>query len=149
MNLLEQIDQHEYLELTEIGEPDPNVLRIVVAEAKASSETRDIDLGTAKITDVHPIISDETCQEYEIIFGSYIVYAVLNESYASVDESEKFTGQFFRMYSKSHFLDYARAATLATEDYPGKFTHYEIVCLDHIVEVISVDEPEITILRRV
>ena len=148
MNLIEQINQHRYIYLTEIGEPDVNVLRIVIEEAKVSSETEDIDLGTAKITDVHPIISDETCFAYEVIFGSYIAYAVLNESYASVDEYEKYTGRFFRVYSKSHFLDYIGAATFATEDYPGKFTHYEIACLDHVVEVITIDEPEIKLLRR-
>jgi len=149
MSLIEQIDQHEYLYLTEIGEPATNVLRILITEAKASSETEDIDLGTAKITDAHPIVSDETCNEYEIIFWSYIAYTVLNESYTTADESETFSGRFFRVYSKSHFLDYVRLATFATADYPGKFTHYEIVCLDHIVEVVSVDEPEIKILGRV
>ena len=148
MNLIEQINQHRYIYLTEIGEPDVNVLRIAIEEAKVSGETEDIDLGTAKITDVHLIISDETCYSYEIIFGSYIAYAVLNESYASVDESEKFTGRNFRVYSKSNFLDYIRAATFASEDCPGKFTQYEIACLDHIVEVVSVDEPEIKMLRR-
>jgi hypothetical protein len=148
MNLIEQINQHRYIYLTNIGEPDVNVLRIVIEEAKVSGETKDIDLGTAKLTDVHPIISDETCSAYEIVFGSYVAYAVLNESYASVDEYEKYTGRYFRVYSKSHFIDYVRAATFATEDYPGKFTHYEIACLDHIVEVVSVDEPEIKILRR-
>ncbi len=148
MTSIEQIDRQEWLYFSEIGEPDVNVLRIVVEGAKTSNETYDLDLGKAKIKDVHPIVFDETCEAFEIIFGSYIAYAVLNESYASIDESEESTGKYFRVYSKSRFLDYVRAASFGSEDYPGKFTHYEIACLDHIVEVVSVDEPEINLLRR-
>jgi hypothetical protein len=148
MNLIEQIDREEWIYFREISEPDINVLRIVIEGAKTSIETYDIDLGGAKIADVHPIVSDETCDKYEIIFGSYIAYAVLNESYASVDEGQESTGKYFRVYSKSRFLDYVGAASFASEDYPGNSTHYEIACLDHIVEVVSVDEPEINLMRR-
>jgi transposase-like protein len=148
MNLIEQIEHHKYLYLTEIGEPDINVLRIVIEEAKASGETRDVKVDSTKISDCRPIISDETCQKYEIVFGSYVAYCVRNESYTVMDESEKFTGRLFNIYSKSHFLDYVRAATIASEEYPGKFVHYGINCLDHIVDVVSVDEPEIRMLRR-
>src|SRR5688572_22482769 len=99
MNLVERIDREEWIYFREISEPDINVLRIVIEGARTSSETYDIDLGEAKIADVHPIVSDETCDKYEIIFGSYIAYAVLNESYASVDEGEESTGKYFRVYS--------------------------------------------------
>ena len=84
----------------------------------------------------------------EITFPDYVAYAVLNESFANVDKYEEYTGQFFRTYSKSHFLDYVGVATFASDDYPGKSTHYEIPCLDHIVEVISVGEPQIRDLAR-
>lgn len=148
MNLVEQINREEWVYFREISEPNINVLRIVIEGAKTSSETYDIDMGEAKIADVHPIVSDESCEAYEIIFGSYIAYAVLNESYASIDETEVSTGKYFRVYSKSRFLDYLRAASFATDDYPGKSTHYEIACLDHIVEVVSIDEPQINLLPR-
>ncbi len=38
MNLRDQIDSHEYLYLAEIGEPEVNVLRVVVDEAKSSTD---------------------------------------------------------------------------------------------------------------
>ena len=148
MDLTDQINQHQYLYLTAIGELETNVLQVVIQEAKVSSDTETIEVGAAKIMDVHPIVSDESSCAYEITFRSYIAYAVLNESFASVDEYEEYSGRFFRVYSKSHFLDYIRAATFASDDYPGKSTHYEIACLDHIVDVISVDEPEIRALSR-
>ena len=55
MNPIEQIDSHEYLYLTEIGEPEVNVLRIVIEEAKASQgETRTLEAGSAQISDLRP-----------------------------------------------------------------------------------------------
>jgi len=147
MNLIEQINQHRYIYLTEIGEPSVNTLRIEIEEATVDGGAGAVNPGTDGANYGRPIISDETCNLYEVMFESYVAYAVLNECYASGDESEEFTGRHFRVYSKSNFLDYIRAATLASEDYPGKFTHYEINCLDHVVEIISVDEPKIRILR--
>ena len=147
MNLIEQINQHRYLYLTEIGEPIVNTLRVEIEEATVGSDA-EADIPGMEGTNYGPITSDETCNLYEVLFESYVAYAVLNECYASGDKSEKFTGTHFRVYSKSNFLDYIQAATLASEDYPGKFTHYEIACLDHVVEIVSVDEPKIRILRR-
>ena len=146
MNLREQIDSHEYLYFAEIGEPEVNVLRVVVEEAKASNNS-DVEIPDTPFMG-NPIISDETCCRYEITFPSYVAYAVLNESLAKVVDYEKYTGRYFRVYSKSYFLDYLGVATFASDDYPGKSTHYEIACLDHIVEVVSVNEPEIRELAR-
>lgn len=147
MNLREQIDSHEYLHLADIGEPEVNVLRIVVDEAKASNDT-DVEIPDTPFLG-KPIVSDETCRRYEIIFPSYVAYAVLNESFAKVDDYEQHTGRYFRLYSKSHFLDFLSVATFASDDYPGKSIHYEIACLDHIVDVISSDEPDIREMARV
>ena len=146
MNIREQIDSHEYLYLWEINEPDVNVLRVIVDEAKASKDV-DVEIPDTPFMG-NPIVSDETCRRYEITFSSYVAYAVLNESFASVDEYEQHTGRYFRIYSKSHFLDYLSVATFASDDYPGKSTHYEIACLDHIVEVVSAAEPQIRELAR-
>lgn len=147
MNLIEQINKHKYLYLTEIGEPSENVLRLVIEQATTSDEERDLKIGETTISGLRDIISDERCFAYEIIFESYIAYSVLNESYAQVDESEIFTGNLFRIYSKSNFLDYLKLSTFAAEDYPGKFEHYELVALNHVVEVASVDAPQINVLR--
>jgi hypothetical protein len=140
MNLREEIDQLQYLFLTEIGEPDTCALRIVVREGRVTDETETIEVGSTKITDVHPIVWDETSRAYEITFPNYVAYAVVNESFANVDKYEEYTGRYFRVYSKSHFLDYVRVATFASDDYPGKTTHYQVACSDHVVEVICVDE---------
>ncbi len=146
MNLIEQINNHKYLYLTEIGEPEDNVLRLVIEQATTSGEERDLTIGETTISGLQDIVSDERCFVYEIIFESYIIYSVLNESFAQVDASEIYTGNLIRIYSKSNFLDHLKLATFATEDYPGKFEHYEIVALNHVVEIASVDPPLISIL---
>jgi hypothetical protein len=148
MNLIEQLDRHKYLYLTEIGEPKENVLRLVIEEARASGEPEDMKIGDVTLSAVRSIVSDEFCFAYEVVFGSYVAYSVRNESYVGQDESEEFTGRLFCVYSKSRFLDYVRVATFASDDYPGKLNHYGINCLNHIVDVVSVEEPQINILRR-
>jgi len=95
----------------------------------------------------HPIVADERSAEYEIHFEDYIAYAVLNESFTVHDESEKFEGRLFRIYSESKFLEYIAAGTIATDDYPGPFKHHGIACLNHIIEVASMEPPTITLLR--
>ena len=148
MDLIEQIDRHTYLYLTEIGEPEDNVLRLVIEEARASAEPEDMKIGDVTLSGARSIVSDESCYAYELLFGSYVAYSVRNESYVTPDKSEEFTGRLFCVYSKSHFLDYARVATFASDDHPGKLSHYGINCLNHTVDVVCVGEPEISILRR-
>jgi hypothetical protein len=57
-------------------------------------------------------------------------------------------GIFFASIQRHTFLDYVRAATFASDDYPGKLAHYGIVCLSHVVDVVSIEEPAISVLRR-
>ena len=147
MNLIEQINNHKYLYLTEIGEPEDNVLRLVMEQAAVGGDEHDLKVGNTVISGLRDIASDESCFSYEVIFESYIAYSVINESFTQVDESEVYTGNLFRVYSRSHFLDYVKVATFASKDYPGAFSHYEIVALNHIVEIVSVDSPTINILR--
>ena len=76
-------------------------------------------------------------------FDSYIAYSVTNESFTSWDDYEEFEGKAFRIYKRSRYLDFIKVHTFACDDYPGHFEHYGIVCLDHIVNVVSVEKPVI------
>jgi|SRR3712207_1096079 len=148
VELVEQINRHSHLYLAEIGEPEDNVLRLVIEEARAGGEAEEMKLGGVVLSGARPVISDETCYAYEVLFGSYVAYSVRNESYTPEDKLGEYTGRLFRVYSKSHFFDYVRAATFASDEHPGKLNHYEIVCENHIVDVVTVGEPEISIVRR-
>src|SRR5829696_9636163 len=147
MEHVDQINQHAYLYLTEIGEPEDNVLRLVIEEARASGEPEEMKIGDVVLSGARPIVSDDTCYAYEVVFGGYVAYSVRNESYTPEDKSEEYTGRLFRVYSKSHFLDYVWVATFASDEYPGKLNHYEVVCENHMVDVVSIGEPEIIVVR--
>lgn len=79
----------------------------------------------------------------EFAFCPTIAYSVRNESYAQHTSYEQLTGHKFRLYSRSHYLDFVEAATIASNDYPGPMRHYGIICEDHIIDVVSVNEPDI------
>ena len=148
MNLTDQINRHRYLYLTDISEPEDNVLRLVIEEARASGEPEEVRIGEVLLSGVSPVVSDEHCNAYEVVFSSYVAYCVRNESFTLQGKSEEFVGRLFCVYSKSHFLDHVRVATFASDDFPGKLNHYGINCLNHIADVVSVEEPAINILRR-
>src|SRR5215813_7315257 len=146
MDLLELINQHRYLYLIEICEPEDNVLKLVIAEAKASDSREDIRIGSL-VLDAATIVVAEDSSIYEIIFDQYIAYSVRNESYTQLDEEEEREGRLACIYTKSKFLDYVRASTFACDDFPGPFKHYGFNCENHIVDIVSVSPPKIVELR--
>jgi hypothetical protein len=64
--------------------------------------------------------------------------SVLNESFAAVDDEERYEGNRFRI-----FIDYVLLASFACADYPGPTQHYAVVCENHVVNVISAFQPTI------
>ncbi|MDE6727990.1 MAG: hypothetical protein K2J80_08645 [Oscillospiraceae bacterium] len=96
-----------------------------------------------------PLLPDEK-RVYDITFEDYIIYQVGNESYCSGDPNERFSGKFLRICEKSALLrrlgEFSDAQTLADGTYyPGKWTHYEIVTQNHIIDVVSAHEPVVNI----
>jgi hypothetical protein len=148
LNIIEQIESHRFLYLVEIGEPRDNVLRLVISEAQQRKTPEDVVIEGFTLTNSHELIADEACTAYEIIFQTYVAYSVVNESFASVDDSEIFTGHLFRTYSKSRFLDYIGVASFASNDFPGPLQHYGVNCLNHFIDIVSAANPIISIIRR-
>jgi len=148
MDIIEQINSHDWFYLVDIGEPKDNVLRLVIEEAVLGAP-KDVSLGGLPLPQARRIISTDECFAYEIVFNTYIAYVVCNESFAGASPSEVFTGRHFRVYAKSRFLDYIQETTLASNLHPGPYRHFEIVCLNHVVDVASVDEPSIRVLQGV
>ena len=150
MNLIDRINQHRYLYLTELGEPEDNVLRLVVTEGRVGddfAQPQDRELA-GLMANSRPIVVDEMSAAYEIVFEQYIAYTVLNESFTVWDDAEKFEGRLFRLYSASRFLSYVGTGTIASADYPGPYIHYGVVCLNHVIEVASTTAPIIRMLRH-
>ena len=147
MDLLELINQHRYLYLIEICEPEDNVLKLTLAEAKVSGLRENIRVGSLEIEDAGHIVVADDSSIYEMIFDQYVAYSVRNESYTQIDKEEEFEGRLACIYRKSKFLDYVRTSTFACDDYPGPFKHYGFNCLNHIVDIASVSPPKMHELR--
>jgi hypothetical protein len=142
------IDACKYLYLRELGEPEENVLRLVVEEAKADGPPEERELLPGKVVrGLRAIESDWTCRAFELVWTTYVAYSVRNESFCTLDKEELWEGRLFCLYTKSHFLDYVTRATFATADYPGPLRHWGVNCLNHIVDVVSTVEPQVRYIK--
>ncbi len=121
----------------------------MVEEASADGPPEDIEILGKVIEGTRPIESGPGCRLFELVWPSYVAYSVRNESYTSWDDAERWEGKLLRLYSESHFLDYVRRATFASNDYPGPMRHWGLVCLRHVVDVVSTAGPKVRLLRRV
>ena len=145
--LSDEINHCRYLYLSQISEPRDNSLRVLIEEARASGIPEEIVIAGVPISGTQSVISDPTCAAFELFWDTYIAYSVRNESFVSSNDYERFEGRLFCVYSVSHYLDYISKDTFAAPDYPGSFQHYGINCLNHIVDVVSVNAPQISKVR--
>ena len=148
----ERLDSARYLFLRELHEPTKGALRLVVQEAVSGPPVGGKALrvlpknlrklfGARHLT--RPIVSDDSCFSYEIVWPSYISYSVRDEDFATVDKAEKYKGRFLRRYSRSNYLDYLSNATYAEFFSKGQFSHWGVVTLTRIVDVASVEAPAV------
>lgn len=145
--LLLAIDACEFLFLTGIGEPEANRLRLVVEEGQGVGKLSRVELGHGRSIDgVRAIEVAPHSQRFELIWDHYISYAVHNESYQSRDDSEAWSGNLFRRYRRSKFLDYLERATFADSRYPGPFTHYQVICQEHVIDVAALQPPKVRLM---
>lgn len=136
-----RIDNAKYLFLTQITEPDENVLEFEVSLGEISKNDQEVKIGNSTIGPVREVRINEE-QNFRIVFNSYISYTVINESYAAPD-NDKYDGKSIRVYKNSRFLKYINADTIATPEYPGTFKHYSFLCENHIINIATQSEPEI------
>ena len=145
--LLQAIDACECLFLAGIGEPEANRLRLVVEEGRVVGKPSRVELAHGRsIDDARAIEVMAHSQRFELIWDHYISYAVHNESYQSWDDSEAWSGNLFRRYSHSKFLEYLGRATFADTRYPGPFTDYQVICQDHVIDIAALQSPKVRLL---
>lgn len=131
-----------------LNEPSCNSLSLFFSRSKVSDIPEPLIINGKNLGDSYSVNVDEDSPVIQIDFESYIGYSVLNESYTSWDEYQVFAGKSFRIYSKSRYLDFISVGTFASEDYPGPFKHYGVVCYDHIIDVVSSSCPIIKEAER-
>ena len=92
-----------------------------------------------------PIEVGPGCSSFVITFDRYLSFCVRDETYLNPEEHEDYSKRL-RTYEKSRFLDFFNASTSdwALDGHIGPVKHYAIVCLNVVIDVISKDEPAIT-----
>ena len=138
--------------LLKMKEGEDNCVRFIIAFSMKGEVREVIDdmeiqgLGQV-LQNATPIVpnSDEV---YEITFQSYILHQIRNESFCSQDEYEIRNGRYCILFEKSRLLDMLLTITDCQRSsdgavYPGEWKHYGIYCQNHIIDVISHNEPVI------
>ncbi|GAB3257675.1 hypothetical protein [Chitinimonas naiadis] len=147
--LLNALQACSALELINVIEPAEHKLRIVVSEAAPDDNSGLLSRPAPQSHGPSPIGPSGAPLVFELSWSSYIGYTVLNECYVSADRYETFEGQLLVEYSRAHYMDYIAAATFANTEYPGPIRHWGLFCLDHVINIASVDAPVIRRLDRV
>ena len=148
------INECTYLYAKEIREIEELTLGLTIVEAKAQAPVLATEetgpLAFLKIGG-RPIEEDETCRLFQLLFdrNHMISYTVLNESYGKYPEPpEAFTGKLFRIFSHSHLLGFTERTTYASGGYPAALMHFQIACLNHVIDVICTAPPKIAVGKR-
>jgi hypothetical protein len=146
-----QLDDCAYLFAVNVREIEELRLGLTLAEAKAQAQiTVAADIGPLAALRLggSPIEQDDTCRVFGLVFdrNHMISYTVLNESYGRYPQPpEVFTGKLFRIFSHSHLLEFIERTTCASDSYPGPLMHFQIVCLNHVIDVVATAPPKIAV----
>lgn len=143
----------KYLYLDRLFEPAENQLSVRILEATCGGQIPDALLDSEPFKPVKDVLAQATaiehragCRIFELTWPSYVGYSVLNESFALLEpETSTHVGHLFVEYTSSSYLDYLRRASWAGADFPGPYRHWAALCLNHIVDIASVDEPAVEV----
>ena len=152
----EAIRSCKHLYLGSISEPEDNSLRIVLLEAMDGDPPTEEQLTRNELRQLsdllkgaRAVVHGPGCRVFELVWPSYVGYAVQNESYARAEPEESVgEGRLLVVYADSVYLRYLSNSTFASTEYPGPFKHWAVHCLNHVVNVASVDEPVVTLSQR-
>ncbi|HWU55780.1 MAG TPA: hypothetical protein VN175_09780 [Rhizomicrobium sp.] len=134
--------------LTEFGEPETNMLRVVVAEAFAVGVAREIpDTGLLG----REIVVTPQSRHFELLWESYVAYSVRNESFAEFDKDRPPSKSKFTERSASAYLRFVAETTFANavvgSVLKGPLRHWEITCADHFLDVVSTVPPTVRMIN--
>jgi hypothetical protein len=143
---LDSLNSAKYLYLRKLSEPRDNSLHLVLQEAvvnPAGSVRLHPELPELEeiLRTASPIESTEACRSFELTWKHYVAYLVTEECVGSCGkyDDERFSGELFRVYTTSHFLEHlARDTGGHTEP----ILHYKLTCLNHLIDVAAYAPPE-------
>lgn len=129
-----------------------NVLKIIVSLPYSGEKGSEASNTGNKYLDeilkkAYPVLIDYN-EIYEITFESYIMYQTRNESFAYPDENSKVLGEYFTIIKNSSYLKMVKNITFYNDIFDDKYTHYGILSWNHVVDIISAEEPKIAKLEN-
>ena len=149
---IQQLNAVKFVRLREISEPDKsafNSLRIIVDEAivnEAVLAFSDRPELARVLAGAHPVESVEGCKTFSLSWKHYLAYLVTEELVGSNArngyDDEAYTGRILRVYAKSHFVDHIMRDT---GGHIREILHYKLICLDHLIDVVSYDPPAVRV----
>lgn len=146
-----QINECEHLFVRQLREIEELTLEVTVEEAKAQAPILvppyDTQVGRL-LVGTKPILPDESCRVFRLVFdrNRMVSYSVLNESFGKYPEPpDEFVGKRLRAFSRSRLLEFTKLDTIASDEYPGALKHYQIVCENHVIDVICTEPPTIEV----
>ena len=129
-----------------------NVLKIIVSlpysgeKGSEASNTGNKNLDEI-LKKAYPVLIDYN-EIYEITFESYIMYQTRNESFAYLDENSKVLGEYFTIIKNSSYLKMVKSITFYNDIFDDKYMHYGIFSWNHVIDIISAEEPKIVKLEN-
>ena len=84
----------------------------------------------------------------ELRWGRYFLFSVRDEGSASFRRDEVFRGTVVRRFTKSWFLDNVGSLSNGTLGLRGKVAHLGLYCINHIVDVLAYEDPQVVDLGR-
>ena len=129
-----------------------NVLKIIVSlpysgeKGSEASNTGNKDLDEI-LKKAYPVLIDYN-EIYEITFESYIMYQTRNESFTYPDEKSKVLGEYFTIIKNSSYLKMVKSITFYNDIFDDKYMHYGIFSWNHVIDIISAEEPKIAKLEN-
>jgi hypothetical protein len=91
------------------------------------------------------IETTDTCRTFELMWKRYVAYLVIEEVVGSCrHEDEIYTGNLFRVYTKSHFLEYLARNT---GGHMNPVLHFKLLCLNHLIDVAAYEAPEFQLIE--
>ncbi|WP_170762840.1 hypothetical protein [Ruegeria lacuscaerulensis] len=118
-----------------------NQRQLVVEIAVALRSTQ--PESTGGIDDVYPLEIKPESDAVRLRFYDFIAYSVTEEMFVQHSDQEDSVGDWLRILSKSFFLDFVERSTWAASEFPGDLTHYQINTLDHTINIVTSNPPEI------
>ena len=141
----------KYLYLESLDEPRVNELKVVLLEARSGEPLSEKELAMESDPTLRSILQGGRkidhfpgCRRFELSWGSYIGYSVVNESFSNGEPAtSNGVGERLVEYSESQYLEYLSRASFATSEYPGPYRHWAIYCLDHTIDIASQEAPRV------